>query len=85
MTKGKLKANPDLKQSNVEGLMGTVAVSLVLLDHDRLRIEQAIRRAGLADLLQPVVIDYLRISQNLKSVQETLRGEWESGQLSRWE
>jgi hypothetical protein len=85
MGKGRLSDRQDQRQGSVEGVMGSLGVALALLDHDKLRVEQAIRRGGFTDLLQPVVIDYFKIAQNIKDVQETLRGEWENGQSNKWE
>jgi len=85
MVKGKLGAKQDMRQQEVEGVMASLGVALALLDHDRLRLQQAIRRARLDDLLGPVLEDYSLIVDNLHILQAALRNVWEQEQARRWE
>ena len=84
MAKGQLSRKANKRQQNVENSMALIGVSLTRLEHDNLRIRQAIDRCGLADLLGPVIDDHQRISRNLLKIQNFLREVWEDGQNRRW-
>lgn len=65
--------------------MTGLGISLALLEHDALRIKQAIGRYdGLLELLTPVLDDLYRISRSIQAAQVYFRDEWESGQETRW-
>ena len=86
MTKGQLTYQSDKNQAGVETRLSSLGVALALLEHDRLRITQAIgRHAGLLDLLGPVIADIERVRLAICCAQADLRGEWEEGQKRRWE
>jgi hypothetical protein len=80
-----IKRHADRDQQRVEETLGRIATILVLLEHDGLRVHQAIKRAGLADLLSPVIDDHHRIKTNLLQIQKDLSDIWEQGQSRRWE
>lgn len=84
MTKGQLSHRADTLQEAVEDPLFDLGVSLALLEHDLLRIHQAIeaRRAG--DLLEPVVDDLDLVAKHIRGAQEFIREVWEKGQDSRW-
>lgn len=83
--KGQLSQIADEKQAQVEAELSSLGVALALLEHDRIRICQAIgRHAGLLDLLGPVIQDLERVSRAIAGAQETLRDDWERGQEERW-
>ncbi len=82
--KGKLKDVSDERQSEVENPLARLGVILALLDHDLLRVQQAIRRGGLDELLGPVASDLLRIRKDICQVQVFIREIWERGQKERW-
>ena len=83
--KGQLSRKADRRQANVETPMGLIGVTLARLEHDSLRVNQAIRRTGLHDLLGPVLEDHQRIANDLRQVQRYLREIWEEGQAVRWQ
>jgi len=84
VTKGKLSDSADQRQEKIENPLALIGATLARLDHDSLRIRQAIKRAGLADLLSPVLDDHRQIAGDLRKVQAYLRDIWEEGQDSRW-
>ncbi|MDR3572884.1 MAG: hypothetical protein P4L50_03400 [Anaerolineaceae bacterium] len=84
MTKGQLDTDSDNRQNRVEGALSTLGTTLALLEHDMIRVRQAIRRSGLTDLLTPVLDDYELLSKRIHCIQCDLRGQWDAGQKSRW-
>jgi hypothetical protein len=84
--KGKLTYQSDSRQAEIENPLANLGVALALLEHDRLRIRQAVGRyAGLLDLLGPVISDLDCVSRAITKAQANLRGEWERGQEERWQ
>jgi hypothetical protein len=81
----KPKPHADARQANVEALLGRLGTMMAILDHDTLRVSQAIRRSGLNDLLSPVVQDHQRIRQDLRRLQNELSEIWRAGQANNWE
>jgi len=84
MTKGKLSRKADCRQEAVENPLALLGSALALLEHDTLRVRQAIRRGGMDDLLSPVVEDHALIAQYLIRIQRQLRRIWDQGQEQRW-
>lgn len=84
MTKGQLSRRADNSQEQIENPLALLGSALALLEHDTLRIRQAIRRGGLDDLLSPVIDDHTLIAQYLRKTQNHLREIWEAGQDRRW-
>ncbi len=84
MSKGQLSRLANAGQESVENPMFSLGVALALLEHDMLRVRQAIRRCGLDDLLSPVLNDYDQITRELRHLQTVLRSSWEDGQSKRW-
>lgn len=83
--KGQLGKLQDIRQSAVENPLSTLGVMLALLEHDRLRITQAVgRHAGLLELLAPVIGDIDRMRAAILQIQGGMKEEWESGQKKRW-
>jgi hypothetical protein len=80
----RLNSMQDSHQQSVEDCAADLGTSLALLDHDMLRVKQAIRRTGLNDLLGPVVEDYQRIRRQIVRAQGRLRVEWDRGQEEEW-
>lgn len=72
------------RQERVENALALLGTSLLRLDHDDLRVLQAIDRSGLNDLLGPVIDDHRQVRLNLRQVQKLLREIWDDGQASRW-
>jgi hypothetical protein len=72
------------RQRRVEILLGRMGVMMAILDHDTLRVNQAIRRTGLTDLLSPVIDDHHQIRKNLEALQQELSEIWTSGQAAKW-
>ncbi len=84
MTKGKLSQKADRRQAQIENALALMGGAVARLEHDSLRVRQAIRRTGLHHLLDIVVEDHLRIADDLRKAQAELKGIWEDGQQSRW-
>lgn len=84
MTKGQLSKQADHRQEQVENPLALLGSALALLEHDTLRVRQAIRRGGMDDLLSPVVEDHTLIAQYLRRAQKHLRRLWDDGQERRW-
>jgi hypothetical protein len=83
--KGQLGKSQDIRQSAVENPLSTLGTMLALLEHDRLRICQAVgRHAGLLELLAPVIGDIDRMSAAIREIQCGMKEDWESGQKKRW-
>jgi hypothetical protein len=82
--KGQLSRKADRRQAQVENPLALLGTALALLEHDTLRVRQAIRRGGMDDLLSPVVEDHRLIAQYLKTTQGHLRALWDEGQGKRW-
>jgi hypothetical protein len=72
------RPNPDQDrhQAEIEAMLGQIGIMLVLLDHDTLRVNQAIRRSGLSDLLSPVAHDHQQIRDRLQTLSNRLRKLW---------
>lgn len=86
MTKGKLSKKANHNQSRVENPMALLGSMLARLEHDSLRVRQAIRRnRDLHDLLGRVLEDHERISTDIRDLQGQLRKLWEDGQTRRWD
>jgi hypothetical protein len=84
MTKGQLSRKASRRQAQVENPMALLAGMLAMLEHDSLRVRQAIRRTGLHDLLAPVLEDHRVMACNIRAIQSYLRDLWEDGQDDRW-
>jgi hypothetical protein len=82
--KGQLSQDADRRQAAVEDPLALLGSVLLRLEHDNLRVRQAMRRAGLADLLGPVVADHALIRAQIRLIQDELRALWDAGQASRW-
>jgi hypothetical protein len=85
MTKGQLSRKADARQARVEDALALLGSVLFLLEHDTLRVHQAIRRTGLEELLGQVIDDHDRIACNIRAAQGRLREIWDDGQENRWE
>lgn len=84
MTKGQLSRKADRRQERVENPMALLAGMLAMLEHDSLRVRQAIRRTGLHDLLDPVLEDHKEMRCKICTIQRYLRDLWDDGQANRW-
>ncbi len=82
--KGRLSALQDAYQGRVEDELSALGVAIALLEHDMIRVRQAIARSGLSDLLGPVLADYERIYDRLRRIQADIGPEWQAGQKDRW-
>ncbi len=82
--KGQLSQDADRRQAAVEDPLALLGSVMLRLEHDNLRVRQAMRRAGLADLLGPVVADHALIQEQIQSIQAALRALWDDGQERRW-
>lgn len=83
--KGQLSRVQDSNQQSVENQMSNLGVALALLEHDEMRVRQAIaRHDGLLELLLPVLQDLNRITQSIRHTQDLLRQTWDSGQNRNW-
>lgn len=85
MTKGQLSQEADRRQEAVEDPLALLGAVRMRLEHDSLRVRQAMRRAGLADLLGPVIDDHALIREQLEKIQAALRALWDDGQSRRWD
>lgn len=74
----------DKKQSDTESSLGSLGVVRAILEHDELRIRQALRRSGEKGLLEPVLEDFKRARIEIERVQQVLVEAWQSGQKSGW-
>lgn len=84
--RGQLTRMQDDRQDQVETALANLARVMALLDHDSLRVDQAIRRHGsLSDLLGPVLDDIEDHRVSLRRVQDLLRDRWDAGQAGRWD
>lgn len=83
--KGQLSRPASERQEAVEIPLSTLGTILALLEHDSLRVHQAIERSGLDDLLGVVLEDHALIARNIRKVQARLRELWEAGQERRWD
>jgi len=83
--KGQLTRKAGKRQERVENPLALLGAILVLLEHDALRINQAIHRTGFDDLLGPVLDDFEAIRCKIGAVQRHLREIWDEGQQNRWE
>jgi len=79
-----ISRDADQRQAAVEDPLAALGAALALIEHDQLRVRQAIRRSGMDDLLVPVLEDYARISAAIQRTQRALRANWEAGQGERW-
>ena len=84
MTKGMLSRDGNSRQERIENALALLGTSLLRLEHDNLRVQQAINRTGLDDLLSPVIDDHRQVKLNLRHVQKLLREIWDDGQANRW-
>lgn len=83
--KGQLSRTQDERQDRIERPLAAAGRSLALLEHDGLRVSQAIdRHSSLVHLLEPVLDDLEEIQNAIREIQELLREEWERGQACRW-
>lgn len=85
MTKGQLSKRAEHRQGAVEDPLALLGSVRMRLEHDSLRVRQAMRRAGLADLLGPVIEDHALIRVQLELIQAALRTLWDEGQSRRWD
>lgn len=79
-----INRDADRRQSQAESSLGGLGILRAILEHDELRIRQAIRRTGERRLLEPVLEDFVRARQEIAQIQDALSGEWRSGQESGW-
>lgn len=84
MTRGQLSRDANHRQQRVENSLALIGVSLIRLEHDSLRVRQAMDRCGMDDLLEPVLEDHQRVSKNLRKIQNLLHEIWNDGQSARW-
>lgn len=83
--KGQLSRMQDLRQDAVESRLSSLGAALALLEHDALRVQQAIhRQSGIEALLSPVLEDIQRVTHAIRAAQSLLREDWEIGQENRW-
>lgn len=75
----------DSRQKLVESRIGDLGVMIALLEHDNLRIQQAIDRTGVDDLLRPVLADHCKLIQAIQRVRRDFGEIWKLGQKMRWE
>lgn len=73
------------RQEHIENSMALIGASIARLDHDSLRVRQAIRRSGLNDLLGRVLEDHEEIKKSLRLAQDNLREIWDDGQRDHWD
>lgn len=85
MAKGQLTRKAGKRQERVENPLALLGAILVVLEHDALRINQAIHRTGLNDLLGPVLVDFDTIRCKVDAIQRYLRDIWDEGQQNRWD
>jgi hypothetical protein len=81
---GQLNKDADRRQQGIENPMFLIGSILATLDHDSLRVRQAIRRTGLDELLGPVLDDHESMRCKLRAIQAYLRLIWEDGQENNW-
>ncbi len=80
-----LKRNQDERQSRHEAQLGALGIVLAILEHDELRIRQAVQRTGEDRLLLPVLEDFRRARCEISALQARLREDWERKQKTGWE
>lgn len=81
----KLSAAANQRQEEIETAIGNLGIILTLLENDRLRVCQAVRRFdGSDNLLDPVVLHNDEIVRRIRRVQAALRTVWNNGQTERW-
>jgi hypothetical protein len=86
--KGQLSQVQDMRQEQVENRLSNLGAALALLEHDGLRVRQAIDREtlnNLEGLLGPVLEDLELVKAWIRRAQDHLRAGWEDGQENRWE
>ena len=84
MTKGLLSNQADRLQESVEDPLFSLGVALALLDHDLLRIHQAIESEHAGELLDPVIEDLDLVARSIRDAQIFIGKVWNKGQESRW-
>jgi len=86
MSGGQLSQKRDARQAAVENRLYSLGAALARLEHDELRVRQAIDRSeSLRDLLGPVLEDYRIVMRSIRAAQEKLARDFEDGQASLWE
>jgi len=80
-----LNRSQNERQSRREAQLGALGILLAILDHDELRIRQAVQRTGEERLLGPVLEDFRRARREIIALQDQLRIDWEMKQKTRWE
>lgn len=80
-----LSAPQDSRQGDVEENLARLGRARALLEHDSIRVKQAIdREEDLDHLLEPVIIDVIDAIRHIQEVQKSLRKVWENGQQNHW-
>jgi len=83
--KGQLSKNADSRQALVENRLYSLGAALAILEHDELRVRQAIaRREEMRDLLTPVLHDIERVRDSILAAQTLLGCEFQAGQANNW-
>jgi hypothetical protein len=72
------------RQSVIENALADISAVVYFLEGDELRVAQAIRRAGLDELLTPVLNDLGSIRETIEGIQKNLKQVWVEGQEARW-
>ncbi|MBN1348400.1 hypothetical protein JXJ21_03260 [candidate division KSB1 bacterium] len=71
-------------QERVENTLSNLAVSLRMLADVRIRLRQAMIRAGLQSLLEPAVEYIDRVSRNLEQAIAEFSEFWEKAEAEGW-
>jgi plasmid stability protein len=84
--KGQLSRSADARQASVEDRLYSLGTALAILEHDELRVRQAIsRREEMRELLTPVLTDIERVRRSILAAQAQLGHEFQAGQANNWD
>ena len=79
-----LNRKKDERQQRIENDLARMGAALARLEHDKIRVENAIEVTGKMDLLGPILHDLDLVVRAIRANQQALRDEWEKGQKTGW-